>query len=305
MPKLIYKNYIKNIKILYKEGLNCKNIANRLNLHPVTISKIAKSIGLNFFRGNKCRRIHEINENYFSLIDTEEKAYFLGLLYADGCVSLLNHRSWRMKLALWEPDKYIIEYLVNLIFLKPETYKIYTRKSDKITVSNFCSVNVFSKKLCNDLIKLGCIQRKSLVLKFPTSEQVPDHLIHHFIRGYFDGDGCFTIRKKIFSISFSFVSSNDFIKGLQKTLSKYGILSNSYQHSKQSPLNSILRNSRIKNVLKFYDFIYKDCSVFIKRKKNTIENYLYSNLEYIKSHKLLDKKELEKIEVFRHNLPID
>lgn len=46
-----------------------------------------------------------------------------------------------------------------------------------------------SQKTVDDLKQLGCIERKSLILKFPTEEQVPFDLLHHFIRGYFDGDG--------------------------------------------------------------------------------------------------------------------
>ena len=50
----------------------------------------------------------------------------------------------------------------------------------------------------NDLIKQGCIPNKSLVLTFPNKHQVPENLINHFIRGYFDGDGSinYEIREK-------------------------------------------------------------------------------------------------------------
>ena len=41
----------------------------------------------------------------------------------------------------------------------------------------------------SDLNKLGVVERKSLILTFPTEQQVPKHLMPHFIRGYFDGDG--------------------------------------------------------------------------------------------------------------------
>lgn len=43
--------------------------------------------------------------------------------------------------------------------------------------------------MVNDLEKLGCVSNKSLILKFPTKEQVPENLTSHFLRGYFDGDG--------------------------------------------------------------------------------------------------------------------
>jgi len=61
----------------------------------------------------------------------------------------------------------------------------------------------------DDLIALGCIPRKSLLLKFPTSNQVPEHLIRHFIRGYFDGDGHFTNTEKCFEAGY--IGTEDFI----------------------------------------------------------------------------------------------
>lgn len=48
----------------------------------------------------------------------------------------------------------------------------------------------YSKKSYTDLINKGCGINKSLILKFPDETQVPQNLISHFIRGYFDGDGC-------------------------------------------------------------------------------------------------------------------
>lgn len=46
-----------------------------------------------------------------------------------------------------------------------------------------------SKQIHKDLIKLGCVPRKSVILEFPNQEQVPDKFLLPFIRGYFDGDG--------------------------------------------------------------------------------------------------------------------
>lgn len=272
MPKLIYNNYTEDIQDLYSKGLECKEIATKLNLHSTTVSRIAKTININFHKGNKNRRLHSINEDFFSVINNEEKAYFLGLLYADGCIVLLNKRSWQMKLGLWEKDKYILEYLNKLLFKNPDLHNISTRISNKPSVQNFCTFNIYSKKICDDLQRLGCVQRKSLILEFP--QNIPKNLVHHFIRGYFDGDGCFIGRKTGFCISFNFVSSNNFISGLQKQLLEFGIKSQTYIHSKNSSRNSILRNSSLENVMKFYNLIYKDANIFMKRKRQFADNYL-------------------------------
>lgn len=61
------------------------------------------------------------------------------------------------------------------------------------------------------LIKQGCVPKKSLILKFPTSERVPLDLIRHFIQGYFDEDGCFCNTNACFEAGL--ISAKDFIEG--------------------------------------------------------------------------------------------
>ena len=53
---------------------------------------------------------------------------------------------------------------------------------------NQYKICVCGTKIHHDLEKHGCVENKSLILQFPTT--VPEELMHHFIRGYFDGDGC-------------------------------------------------------------------------------------------------------------------
>jgi intein/homing endonuclease len=123
---------------------------------------------------------YKCNEYYFDSIDKEIKAYFLGLIFADGCIS---DTRWTKKLniSLQIKDKYILE-----IFKK----EINFEGSIRINKKTQALIEITSNILCEKLIKLGCIPRKSLILKFPN--QIPIKYIRHFIRGYFDGDGCIT-----------------------------------------------------------------------------------------------------------------
>lgn len=91
-------------------------------------------------------------------------------------------------------------------------------------------------ELCEDLEKLGGIKNKSLVLNFPTSSIVPDYLLNHFIRGYFDGDGCIWNGKRkkmivkdtsrpegfreriVHNVKFTFTGNYEFINALQDKL---------------------------------------------------------------------------------------
>lgn len=119
-----------------------------------------------------------------SIIDTQEKAYLLGLFYADGNIGL-NQTQCRIDLSLG--DKELIFKLKELF---PFFYIHYDRGS-KIELGNYC------KDLKKDLISNGCLPRKSFDnrnnLHIPNIE---DSLIPHFIRGYFDGDGGCTLSTK-------------------------------------------------------------------------------------------------------------
>ena len=134
------------------------------------------------FRSNLSKRLQETgieivnrqnergtNHNTFEIIDTEEKAYWLGFLYADGCISKNQNI---IQIALKRADKTHLEKFRE--FIGNTNNKITYSKNTKSY--RFC---FNSKKIKQDLIKLGCIPAKSLTLKFPTEKQIPKDLIRH------------------------------------------------------------------------------------------------------------------------------
>lgn len=206
-------------------------------------------------------RKYNLNENYFENIDTKDKAYFLGLLYADGC----NTRTG-LSINLNIKDGYIIEkfkkYINTNIPIKIITFK----KENHSPQSN---LQITSKKMSLDLIKLGCVPAKSLILKFPTEEQIPKHLIHHFIRGYFDGDGSiYLIPKK--RLVFNIVGSFDVITGIKTILEKECNLTNvKIRTNENVKFIAYGSNPQIENI---YNWLYKDCGdLYLTRKKEKFE----------------------------------
>ena len=126
----------------------------------------------------------ELREDYFSEIDTPIKAYFLGLLFADGCI-FENETSMRLTITLIHEDHYLLERLQSE--LQANNTLIYSERDNTMTLS------VTSKDLCSNLLKQGM----SLLKK---DRKAPYHLknelIPAFIRGYFDGDGCIYFRER-------------------------------------------------------------------------------------------------------------
>lgn len=134
------------------------------------------------------------NENFFEVIDSEIKAYLLGFIFADGCV-IERHRGGKdsheygLKVNVAEKDK-------NIIFLLQQFISPYTRvriKKESITERGYLrkpqyEISFYSKKLFTDLCNLGCYPRKTYLENH--IPDIPEGLKIHFIRGYFDGDGC-------------------------------------------------------------------------------------------------------------------
>ena len=134
------------------------------------------------------------NNNYFDNIDTEYKAYILGFIYADGTLyqAKTGNRQLKLTISLQEEDGYILEKLGEDI----ENIKVKLSYPPAISKHNWKKRKVLafsSNQICNRLISLGCYINKSKVgMKFP---EIPSALMHHFVRGFFDGDGSVTLHK--------------------------------------------------------------------------------------------------------------
>lgn len=154
---------------------------------------------------------YAVNQNYFKKIDTANKAYWLGFLYADGCISLKNKDiktgGSLLEITLQADDVDILKrFKMSISSNSPIKEKLVKGKYPSVRL---CICNT---EICRDLEKLGCTPKKSLTLTFPNKSQVPDDLIPHFIRGYFDGDGnVYRGDDKNFSPKISFVGTKEFL----------------------------------------------------------------------------------------------
>lgn len=203
-------------------------------------------------------------------------------------------------------DKYILEQLL---------LDINSNRPIYVNAKGYVSINISSTKMANDLINLGCIPRKTLVLKFPNENAVPKQLIKHFIRGYMDGDGCistyYKVRKgrksTIFFCEIKFIGTYDMLYGIKKFFnSEKNILIN--KHSPNSCQISFA-GTKYKDIV---DSLYDNSTIYMQRKrdkwikfKKYVEDYvskrqekLYSKIVkldkdayYIGTYNLIDLKE--------------
>lgn len=261
--KQFYQEKYSLIEQLFKTGdYNLKQLQDLTGIKYDSISKMLKNRGFNINPNGKL----EINSDIFLTIDTEEKAYWLGFLYADGSVYKNKKGYYTIELGLQESD---IEQIKKFKQFLSSKHTIKYRKESKSYRLLFSD-----QKIANNLIKLGCFERKSLTLKFPTEEQVPKYLLKHFVRGYFDGDGSVGVYKigNNDNCVMSLLGTKEFLKELINTLN---LPNKTFYSDKRLNGNTFSFCYSGNYCFQILNYLYDGCSVSLDRKEelyNQIKN---------------------------------
>lgn len=131
-------------------------------------------------RRNRFSLMYNINNDFFKSWNCN-MAYVLGFFCADGCMTSPNGRG-ESRVSFSSKDVDILESIRNAMGSDHKIHKY----------GNGFQLVVGNGIIYADLIELGLTPKKSLTLQFP---EVPDKYLMSFVRGVFDGDGSFGIRK--------------------------------------------------------------------------------------------------------------
>lgn len=253
--------------------MNTKEIANALCRTVTAINIKAKKLGLKKYE-------YTCNFDFFEKIDTEQKAYWLGFISSDGWISISDTGAGTIGIELQISD---IDHLKKFNKDIGGNYKIdvfektCNLSNDSIKLFKMCRIRVYSRKMVNDLIKLGLSNNKTENLTLPN---IPQELMRHYIRGFFDGDGCVRGRKKtlasghikmcpICDITSKCVS---FLEEIRAYLyNNKNICSYIYFNENNIGRLYIHKNQ---HTLDFLNYIYADSSVFLSRKFFVYEDIL-------------------------------
>ena len=205
----------------------------------------------------------------FEKIDTEEKAYWLGFLYADGSV---GSKEDKLELGLAEKDLKHIEKFKTFMNINN---KISYREKTKSYRMSFRSA-----KCKQDLINKGCVPKKSLILNFPNENQVPKYLIRHFIRGYFDGDGWFTNTEKCFQLGI--IGTENFINGFLDSIENIDKKNKIFDVHREDGAKRYVFGA-YNDVLNFLNWIYKDSNIYLDRKYASYLDFIKNGSKYHKT----------------------
>jgi DNA-binding transcriptional regulator WhiA len=258
MEKLLLNE--KDVINQYNKLKNIHKVAEYFKVSVSPISRIIKSSGIKL-----TNRRYSVNDSYFDIIDSEEKAYWLGFLYADGYIrERKSGNSLEMKLSI--KDKHHLELFRNAI---GSNHKIIdgfnqVKYNGGISISHMSSLAMYSTKLVKSIKSQGFHSRKTFTIDLPN---IDEDFIHHFIRGYFDGDGSFSFNPIKHKIHTNIVcASENFRNNLLEILNKNGIDVKYYSDI------SLHIQDKLGN-LKFYNYIYRDSKIYLNRKKEKYEEF--------------------------------
>lgn len=205
------------------------------------------------------RKTHTVNERFFSEWSSE-MAYILGYLYADG---YMDRDKYRIRLA--SKDKQILEDIKGKLNYSGELKSCSNKQGE------WLELHIQNKQIYSDLRKLGIYPNKSLTMRFP---EIPKEVLPHFIRGYFDGDGCiYEVKRKrpTPGLETDFATgSKEFAKSLLEILNK--IYPKFRLYNKRANYYCIRGANYASYAL--YEYMYKDNPICLQSKYDKFQDII-------------------------------
>jgi hypothetical protein len=201
---------------------------------------------------------------------TPEMAYVLGFIFADGNIICSKRNTWFLSIQITDKD------ILEKIKIEIESSHVISKRKKILGNKQLYRLQIGSREICEDLIKLGISERKSKIIKFP---KIPNKYLFDFIRGYFDGDGgvWFGLRNKgknnkTFTINTYFTSGSfDFLNSLHQILISRGLAGGSLVKKERG---YELKFSVTDSFLLYKNMYNSKCNLFLERKKVIFEKYI-------------------------------
>ena len=269
---LSLKEKIKQDKIEYEttiskyfidnKKLSITEFAKEINIDRHTLTEILK-------RNNSYedRYKRDVDVNFFEKIDNEEKAYWFGFISADGHIGK-NRNSIKITLAL--KDKKHVEKFKKSI--KSEHSIIIRKQKAFNNIFEAAEIVINNKKIHSDLYNLGL---RNLKINHLLPKDIPDELMHHYLRGLYDGDGWFTLTPR--SRELGLGMNKPILEFFDKQIVKFlKIKSRPVKEYKSISRYRVAHKDDIKKIL---DWFYEDATVYLDRKYEKYKEFsrLYFN----------------------------
>ena len=242
---------------LAAQGKTGKEISRILNLDYSTVHAKLRKLNINL--PNNHNRL-KFDNTVFDNIDTEEKAYWLGFLMADGYVS---KNSNTVELSLKGDDSGHLNKYND--FIKNTQSIKFGKIVNKGKEYSRCRCIVTDNHFHNRLIELGCTPQKSLTLKFPDKNIFAEEsLVRHFIRGYVDGDGCLSYTKTG-RLTIEIIGTKEFLEEIISLYPSY-FKRTFHKDKRRLSSNTYFITCSCNNADKFASILYDKSNIYLDRK---------------------------------------
>lgn len=269
---LISEKFTEDLYNQYIDGeIKFSKIALLCGVYPYKLQKYFK---LNNLKYRQTVLNETTNHTFFNKIDSEIKAYLLGFYLADGS---MDFNDKRISLSVTKSDEYIVDLFREYIspHYKKSFIKPHTNKKTGYTSKPMVGTTFKSNEICKVLTKYGMGANKTYSENINT-KLISNKFFMHFLRGYFDGDGCVcftTGKKQIKGKTYNYnnynwsITSNtkNHLLEIQKRLSHvFDIHANILKDTRGYFL---LEVNRKRDFFKLRDFLYEDSNFALPRKK--------------------------------------
>lgn len=241
------------------ETMTQREIAEKINRTESAVNIKASKLGL--------KKGYQFNRRYFQNIDSADKAYWLGFIWADGCITKVDAtNSGELSIELQVTD---IMHLKKFNKCLDGNLQVKTRIRSNCFKGQYADreyetafIRVHSIDMVNDLEALGCSSAKSSIIGMP---KISDEFMWDFIRGYFDGDGCVRYADPRYpnEIRCDFTSvAEDLTNNLRAWLYENNVLTHIFHDRNKLRLTT----SGTENAIKLLSNMYDNATIYLDRK---------------------------------------
>lgn len=265
---------IENIIYDYEQnGMSMSKISKKYNISLDSIRTNLIKSGIKIRTGAKARQPF-FNENFFENIDSEEKAYFLGLLITDGSIGKVdlknNHPNRSVRIQLHSHDRHILEQFCEVTGHTKNICDSKTRPHSSITF--------YSNKMVEDLLKYGVTERKTWTTFLP---QIEEKYMPHLIRGLIDGDGWISTTNEGKKCIIGFCGNMKIVQELRDYLiERLGIYKISICTRNDRPYTNDFGQiswAGKHDCTTLINYLYKNAHIYLNRKKANADLFLNIN----------------------------
>lgn len=269
---ILTKEFLEQVYI--RDLMNIEQVARKVGTSPHTVSTYIHRHGIPL-HAKRITLYPPVKISGFLQPD-DWHAYWIGFIAADGTIS--DTQGLRLQLAIAEEDKYLLEnFAVGIHAQNPITICV----NSGFAPNNLAKIVIYGAPLVAALSQWGIVPRKSLNLQW--ADNLPDHLISAYIRGFFDGDG--TVYQRYRRVkethqgwtetSCRFISgSQQFLDRLRFELNKRDIKTNKTFQNHPGNAFVLPLSGKKENLIAFANLIYHNQTICLERKQQVFNRLL-------------------------------